>query len=112
MKFRDVDGKFIGKVETTWMLYSGTDELASADGEFSYMLLDTSDDYFVVMQTFGIPNPPENITAGPYGVFSSVEDEVPGDIKLGGTIYMYDDGKWTELASTASENIVIFLSVN
>lgn len=106
IKFRDVDGKFIGKVKTTWKLYKDTQDLASSDGKFVYSLDDPSESYFVVMETFGLPVNYENVTSGPYGVFASDVEKHPGT--LNSAFSMYEDGSWSEPA-TSFDNIGIFV---
>ena len=111
LKFRDIDGKFIGKTETVWMLYSDTDTLSSQDGIFTYNLEESSEEFFVVMQTFGLPNPPEGNPVGPYGVFSSSLVELPGGVRLSGEVYILDGENWEPLDGNSSDNIGIFLGV-
>lgn len=106
IKFRDVDGQFIGKVQTTWKLYSDTQDLASADGNFVYSLDNVTDGYFVVMETFGLPVNFENITSGPYGVFSSDSSANPGE--LNAEFSKFEDGEWSEPA-TSFDDIGIFV---
>jgi len=80
LKFRDDNGKFLGKVSTDFHLISGTTTLDSVDGKFTYKLDDKPDDvFFVVMQTFGLPTGYKDGWDGvSYGVFASVEDKYPG----------------------------------
>ena len=111
LKFRDVDGKFIGKVVTTWKLYVDIQELASADGKFTYTLDEASEDYFVVMNTFGVPGTPGEVVAGPYGVFASTDADHPGKVGLGGQIMILNGSSWSEISSGISENVGIFIGV-
>jgi len=105
LKFRDVDGKFIGKVKTTWRLYQGTQDLSSDDGALTYSLDDVSESYFVVMNTFGLPASFDGLTTGPYGVFASDEEDHPGT--LNSPFARFEDGQWSDVASSF-DNIGIF----
>lgn len=116
IKFRDASGKVIGRTATTWKLLSDTTDLASADGKFSYKLEDSLEDtFFVVMPTLGLPGP-LNATAASeaYGVFTSSEDEVPGEVTLGGSLHRWDDkaSEWVALDGTSSDNVGVFISTN
>lgn len=107
LKFRDVDGKFIGKVVTTWMLYSGTDKLASFDNNFTYTLDEVSNEFFIVMDTFGLPSKYNGeVTSGPYGIFSSSNDEHSGD--LNSEFSRFDGIEWLP-ASNSSDDIGVFV---
>ncbi|OGC69537.1 hypothetical protein A2415_05310 [candidate division WWE3 bacterium RIFOXYC1_FULL_39_7] len=73
LRFRDEKGKLLGKLSTDFHLVTGTDELASLDGNFNFMLDGDEDEYYVVMETFG----PYEMA---YGVFGSVKPEgEPGE---------------------------------
>lgn len=113
LKFRDVDGKFIGKVVTTWKFYSGKDTqtFESADGKFSFTPTGKNESYYLVMNTFGVKDAPSEVKNGPYGVFTSSEDAVPGEINLSGSVYSLKDGKWKSLSGSKVDNTGIFLSI-
>lgn len=108
LKFRDVDGKFIGKVKTTWRLYSDTDKLSSDDGKLVYTLDEISSDFFIVMETFGLPMSYDGqVMSGPYGVFSSSNDQLPGT--LNSEFARFDGDTWTE-TSAASSDLGVFVN--
>lgn len=94
IRFRDDKGKTIGKVSTDFHLQSNTDELTSIDGNFSYTLEDLpagGDVFFVTMSTFRVPGQDIEPAVGPYGVFASTSDKLPGEYMLGGETYSADD---------------------
>jgi len=74
IRFRDAKGKLLAKFSTKFSLLQDTDKLVSVEGDFEYVLEKESKDWFVVMQTFGLPDEKDasqEIISGPYGVFSS-----------------------------------------
>lgn len=94
--FRDKDKKLLAKLETDFVMKRGANEIVSSDGVFKYMPRE-SKNFFVVMETLGIPDgypfDPMKII-GPYGVFSSSDDDGHG-IFEDGKVYVYDQG-WSE----------------
>lgn len=57
LRFRDGNGKLLGKVATDFHLQTGTTTLSSVDGSFKYTLSKSATGvYFVTMQTFGTPD--------------------------------------------------------
>jgi hypothetical protein len=112
LRFRDEDGKTIGKVAGQWAFYGGTDTLGSLDGNFKYILDSSSEAYFVVMPTFGVPkSAPGEVVKGPYGVFASTEDSYPGTVDFSGTVYGYYGSNWEEV-SGSSDSVGVFISTN
>ena len=73
-----------------------------------------SKDFFVVMETFGVPKEvPAELTTGPFGVFTSSKTAVSGTVTLEGTnIYLYSGSSWTKLDSGKSSNTGIFIGTN
>lgn len=121
IRFRNDAGKLITKLSTKFALLSKTKELKSIDEKFSYKLtLLNSKDFFVVMETFGLPaqagvakEAPAEVTAGPFGVFTSSKTAVSGTVSLEGTnIYLYSGSNWTKLDSGKSSNTGIFVGTN
>ena len=113
LRFRNKKGKLVGKVSTQFNLLLDTEELASADGEFTYTLEETPEDaFFVVMETFGVPeNPDFSISTGPYGIFSSDSAKLPGEVEMkGATIYRWAGTAWKDLSSGESPDIGVFIS--
>lgn len=113
LRFRDKDGKMIGKVAGQWAFVNDTDKLSSLDGNFTYTLEESSEAYFVVMPTFGVPSSaPGEVATGPYGVFSSEEGPFPGEVNLSGNVYGFTGESWESLSGSTSEDIGIFIITN
>jgi hypothetical protein len=115
VRFRNDAGKLVTKFSTEFALLSKTKELKSIDEKFNYKLVSiNSKDFFVVMETFGVPKEtPAEVTAGPFGVFTSSKTAISGVITLEGTnIYSYSGSSWTKLDSGKSSNIGIFAGTN
>ncbi|MEK7112740.1 MAG: hypothetical protein AAB875_05430 [Patescibacteria group bacterium] len=84
LRFRNDKGKLLARFSTKFHLQSATKDLSSVEGKFVATLSKSSNDYFVVMETFGIPdNPPVPVTSGPYGLFSSAKGSLPSVVKIG-----------------------------
>lgn len=110
LRFRNRDGKLLAKFTSEFHLQTATDFLTSADGSFAYNLDAPSNEYFVVMNTIGIPGVlPGQLAAGPWGVFSSSENELEGLVELSSAVsYFWNGEEWVVLESGSSENIGIF----
>jgi hypothetical protein len=100
IRFRNSNGKLVAKFTTQFALLSGTKDLATPDGKFTVALgkIPTKT-FFVLMETFGVPNSfSGNVTYGPYGLFSSA-DKVVGLVNMGtdvGKISIWDGSSWVE----------------
>lgn len=115
LRFRNEKGKLTGKLSTDFHLQSEVDELTSVDGSFSFEFEKASKEgYFVTMNTFGIIGTlPGTLAKGPYGVFGSATDDLPGMVRLEGTsIYNYTSGDWNKLEEGETDNIGIFISTS
>lgn len=115
IRFRNDAGKLITKLSTEFALLSKTKELKSIDEKFVYKLASlNSKDFFVVMETFGLPKEtPTEVTAGPFGIFTSSKTAVSGIVSMEGTnIYLYSGSSWTKLDSGKSINLGIFVGTN
>lgn len=115
LRLRNKRGKLVAKFSTDFHLLSGSDELTSVDQKFTYTLDETSEEYFIVMETFGVPDVPEgSLERGPYGVFSSSSVPQAGtvsfDIKVGN--FRYVDGEWVDIGDEKSSDIGIFVAVS
>src|SRR3990167_5484439 len=99
LRFRDGKGKLLTKFTTKFHLQSGDKELTAVEADFSYTLGKVGKDFFVTMQTFGVPaDAPGEVMAGPFGVFSSATATVPGTVKLGtGAVYRAEATKWEKI---------------
>lgn len=99
LRFRDSQGKLITKFSTDFALLSATKALASSDGKFSASLTAVPAGFFVVMQTFGVPsNPPADVVAGPYGLFTSSTTTLAGTVSLSGanSVYRWTGSTWAK----------------
>lgn len=112
IKYRNDKGKLVGKLSTDFHLQTATTELTSIDSKFSYTLNEESEAYFVTMETFGVPSSISNVQSGPYGIFSSSEDEVDGTVEISGIIKIFDGENWQTLEDKKSENIGIFIGTS
>ena len=115
LRFRNEKGKLLAKFSTKFHLQFATKELASVDKKLTYSLDKIpSKTYFVTMETFGIPQaPPGEVSAGPFGIFTSGKSAYPGSIKLtGGAVYLYEGASWTKVEGGESSDIGIFIAVS
>jgi hypothetical protein len=114
LRFRNEKGKLLGKLATDFHLLNKVTELSSVDGKFKFTLnKKPSQGYFVVMETFGLPEKLASSVSGPYGVFSSAKEALPGIVGLEGQkIYGWSGSKWNELSSGKATNIGIFVSTS
>ncbi len=112
LRFRDAKGKLVGKLSTQFHLQGSSTELTSLDGKFKFTLDKATKDYFVVMETFGLPkNFDGNIVAGPYGVFSS-DSGFAGKIEMEGSPYIWSGQSWEKLDQGKATDIGIFVSAS
>ena len=103
LRYRNEKGKLLARFTTEFALLSGTKTLASVDEKFEAKLSKSSGDFFVVMETFGIPDEiSASIEAGPYGVFNSSGDDLAGTVKMSGSEFRWDGTKWTSSFSYAT----------
>lgn len=112
LRFRDRDGKLIGKVTGQWALLRGETKLSSLDGEFTYTLDEESEVYFVVMPTFGLPkSAPAEVSGGPYGVFASEPGPFSGEVDLTGEVYAWYGDGWERISGSSSD-LGVFITTN
>jgi hypothetical protein len=85
IRFRNEKGKLTGKLVTDFVLLTDVSDVESSDGNFTYKFTDPQDGvYYVVMGTFGVPSdPPSVVQSGPYGLFSSLDDEDDAELLTG-----------------------------
>lgn len=113
LRFRNKKGKLIAKFSTEFMLLSETAKLATSDEDFSVDLSKKSDEFFVVMETFGIPEmPATEVVAGPYGVFSSAKTAPTGTVNISSGILSQWSGKaWEKVSGkTSAQGFFVGLS--
>jgi hypothetical protein len=113
LKFRNDKGKLLARLVTDFRLYSDIKELVSGEGDFKYILDEEPEDvFFVVMNTFGLPKEVSgNIKSGPFAVFSSTEDELPGEVSLDGNVSIWDGSDWEQLKDNKASNIGVFVGL-
>lgn len=112
LRFRNDKGKLMAKFITKFSLLSKTKDLVSVDEKFTYTLAKIpAKDFFVVMETFGIPTEPTGeLVSGPFGVFSSSKAALAGTIKLDGTaIYEAKASVWKKIEGGEASDLGIFI---
>ncbi len=111
LRFRNAEGQLLVKFATEFHLQNATNLLTSLDNKFKYELDRESGEFFVVMNTIGIPdNILGSIEGGSYGIFSSTERDVSGKIDANfENIYYWNNDKWEKLEDSKSTNIDIFV---
>lgn len=114
LRFRNNKGKLVAKFSTDFHLQANSDELTSVDEKFTYMLDEISEEYFVVMETFGIPESVEgSLESGPYGVFSSSGTKLSGTVSFDKNVgyFRYVDGGWVDVGNEKSSDVGIFVAL-
>jgi len=92
LKFRNDKGKLIAKFSTEFHIQTDTDTLTNVDGDFVVTLDESSDEYFVVMDTIGFPELLDGeVSKGPYGVFTSSSDPIAGKTNLSGNVTVFNE---------------------
>jgi hypothetical protein len=111
LRFRNEDGQLLTRFITEFHLQTGTDLLTSSEGQFNYVLDSNSVDYFITMNTVGIPGEyTGNISGGPFGVFTSSAKKLPGKIDSGfNEIFYWNGENWEKLESNESGDLGIFI---
>jgi hypothetical protein len=113
LRFRDQKGKLLGKLSTQFHLQTNVESLSSLDGKFSFTLTRGEENYFVIMETFGLPpgasQPSNKVTSGPYGVFSS--DEASGEVKLDGEVNYWNGSSWQKVESGKAYDAGVFVGL-
>lgn len=109
IKFRDEKGKLVGKLVTDWSLGTGGKELTSIDGKLTFKAQAGGDEYFVIMESFGMFGVSrEDVKGGPYGVFCS-DPEMKGTVEMEGEVLKYESGDWRSV--TTSTKVGYFVAV-
>ncbi len=110
LRFRNDKGQLIAKFVTDFSLQSDIAEVSTIDGSFAYTLDEESEEFFVAMETFGLPGTsPGNVVEGPIGVFSSSTSEVTGTLSANRPIYLWIGSEWQVLNNDSSPDIGIFV---
>lgn len=112
LRFRNEKGKLIGKLSTNFHLQKAASVLNSVDNNFKYSLDKVpGSDFFVTMETFGLPKELANVDSGPYGIFASSADTFAGMVELSGKVTRYDGNAWIEIGDNKSTNIGVFVGL-
>jgi len=103
LRFRGSTGT--SKFTTDFHLQKGTGPLTSTDGKFELDGKLTVTNYYITMNTVGLPGVfDKTINEGPYGVFSSGSTAIKnGTVKLGPTIYFWNGSSWQAVSGTVSQ---------
>jgi hypothetical protein len=94
--FRNDNGRTLAKFESRFRMYTDTTEMVSADGNFSIELDEVSDDYYVILDSIGVPGDQVvEPTAGPYGFYSSQIGLFAGKVEvISGELQFWSGSKW------------------
>ncbi|HWA51950.1 MAG TPA: hypothetical protein VG895_02790 [Patescibacteria group bacterium] len=73
LRFRDGNGKLLGKVVSDWHLQTNTTDLSSVDGSFKYTLSKAATGvWFITIKPFGTPSSPNLVVnQNGYAIYSS-----------------------------------------
>ena len=74
LRFRDANGKLLGKVQTDWHMQTGTKTLTSVDKSFTYTLssMPTNDVWFITINPFATPDPSTVVVyKSPWAIYAS-----------------------------------------
>lgn len=115
LKFRNSQGKLVAKFLTKFHLQSSTKDLSSVDGEAKFSLSKLpSKTFFVVMNTFRVPQEaPAELTAGPWGFFSSSTAPLSGAVDLASVkTFTWTGSKWLELTDGTASDLGVFIGTN
>ncbi len=112
-RFRNEEGQLLAKFGTDFRLKTGTKTLISPDEVIKIELEESSDEYFVLMNTIGVPDGfSGSIGHGPYGIFSSSEEVLPGIVEADFTGISYWNGEsWQDAEDQKASNIGIFIGI-
>lgn len=114
LRFRNENGRLIAKFTTEFSLLSNTKSLSTPDDGFRISLSRApKGTFFVLMETFGMPdNPPGDVVSGPYGLLASSDSIPGGDVELSGDLYRYTGTKWTNEIGGDALSTGIFIGVS
>lgn len=111
LRYRNDDGKLIGKVTVPWVRKENPETMEM--GGMTFTLEDPDDVYVLAMTGFGLPtDAPNGGSPEPVGFFTSDED-VEGMITASsGTIYRWNESEWESVESDSEVSSGIFISTN
>lgn len=105
------------KFTVDFHLQQGGGELTSADGKFKIKGNFPKNNYYIVMSTGGLVGPTsEKIIAGPWGVFTSGNNKVKGEVWFEemaeeGRILVWENNSWQELKNNTTNTLSSFILV-
>jgi hypothetical protein len=111
LRFRNEDGQLLARFSSEFHLQNATGLLTSTDEVFKYELDTSTKDFFITMNTVGVPGSFEGqVGGGPYGVFTSSEKAISGTVgtEFGG-VYRWDSQNWEKLDDNKATDIGIFI---
>jgi len=113
ISFRNAEGKLRTEFTSDFRLYTNTTSLLSADGYFNVEFKKPTKNYYVVMDSIGIPSEtPSELLKGPYGLFASGVGGGTGSVSISeGNIFKWDEDGWTDEVGADSFSSGIYVSV-
>lgn len=114
LRFRNSQGKLIARYTTQFSLLSNATNLSNPDGNFSVILSKIPKAFFVLMETFGLPdNAPGDVTIGPYGFFTSSTTQLAGSAKLNSAkLFRWNGSSWTNEVGADAFDSGFFVGTN
>ncbi len=107
LRFRNDQGKVVARFMSTFVMATGKESVSTPDGILTLTFEEPTDDYVVLMDTFGVPEMPSGeIMIGPYGIFSSGVSGT-GSLALseGEIIMLWDGSEWTNTSEISEPSI-------
>lgn len=107
LKLRDGKGKLLAKTPAMAVnLLNNTQNLTN--GKFSLRLDKKTKDYYVVMETYGVPGKiPGKVIEGPYGVFTSGKNKQIGTVDFA-IVHQWDGNSWEEVRGGKISSLGVF----
>lgn len=111
LRYRNEKGRLIAKFSTEISLLSGVDEIETPDGELTYTFDKSPKGFLVSMDVFGVSELPDGeLVSGPYGIFSSEEGKLSGEIdNKSGEAYSWSGSSWDKLSNGEASDIGYFI---
>ena len=112
LRFRNEEGQLLARFTTDFHLQTATGTIVSPDNLFKYELDKENQEFFISMNTVGIPGKfPGSVGSEAYGIFTSALKEVAGKIDSEfAEIYYWDGDNWQKTEDNNSSDVGIFIS--
>ena len=111
LRYRNDDGKLVGKVTVPWVRREGA-EMVEIEG-WSFTPEEAEDIYVLAMHGFGLPSDVTGtLASGPVGFFSSDEDTQGTVTAPSGIVYAWNESEWTMVEVDSAVTSGIFVSTN